>query len=394
MISIENYPVYNHKERPGLGQNHLGDIFYNCFYISLQKSQGSYINYTFKDFIKQYNQYKENNQTCDTCISKSKIFTFYEVDRSAIEKKALQRSYPEEEFTVDESPYYYCPLISELISKSQLTHKEASKYRGDLPAKPISAIIGINESGIYASGGTYAWDDNYVFQFETIGIPSVNTCSIFRNLLLKNFTGTEAERSFFQLWIRSMFYSMELIKNSGRDIYLEDKDLDYWNSKFLNFIFPVPQVWIYVIPKSPVGVDWKQWEEKHKRESLPQRVDFLFTYKGKRHIVELDDIGHYGERREDKWIPSETEYRKTLSDTRWLRRCGFEVHRFTNEEILELYNPKSSKKPDILGFIRLLQLEGIELEDIVLLDSLENLTNHNTSHTEKVKDFNRDDIPF
>ena len=85
--------------------------------------------------------------------------------------------------------------------------------------------------------------------------------------------------------------------------------------------------------------------------------------------MELDDIGHYGERRGREWIASEPQYRETLRDTRWLRKCGFEVHRFTNEEILELYNPDSSIEADIRGFTELLQAEGLNLDDMVLQDS-------------------------
>ncbi len=64
---------------------------------------------------------------------------------------------------------------------------------------------------------------------------------------------------------------------------------------------------------------------------------------------------------------SEQAYRQTLISTRWLRMCGFEVHRFTNEEILELGDHNSSRQPDIEGFIRLLQMEGLEPKEMVFL---------------------------
>jgi hypothetical protein len=47
------------------------------------------------------------------------------------------------------------------------------------------------------------------------------------------------------------------------------------------------------------------------------------------------------------------------------------VHRFTNEEILELYNPDSSIEADLSGFAELLQAEGLNLDDMVLQDSHE-----------------------
>jgi very-short-patch-repair endonuclease len=126
---------------------------------------------------------------------------------------------------------------------------------------------------------------------------------------------------------------------------------------------------VEVIPKPPPGFTWQQWVERHQAKRRPQRGDFLLAYEGKRHIVEPDDIGHYGERRGREWIASEPQYRETLGDTRWLRQCGFEVYRFTNEELLELYNPDSSIEADIRGFVELLQAEGLNLDDMVLQDS-------------------------
>lgn len=194
-----------------------------------------------------------------------------------------------------------------------------------------------------------------------------------------------------------MFHMMESIRNSFQKTYLEEIDLDQLQSKLFAFVFPVPQVWVYVIPKPPPGMDWKQWEQQHQQESFPQRVDFLFTYRGKRHIIELDDINHYAENSSSGWLASETQYRKTLSDTRWLRRSGFEVHRFTNQEILELYNPDTSSEPNIQGFIRLLNSEGLDPENLVFLRKLQDKEDESAKPTKKEnrKSWNDlDDIPF
>jgi hypothetical protein len=293
MIGADDYPVYNHRERPGIGRDHLGNLSYNCFSISLNKDKaGNYLPYLFKDFIQQYNQYKEYQETCQSCISKHKIFTFDNVDRSALDKKFLQRDYPEEECKVDESPYYYCPLVNEIILDSKLEPKTANCYNENLPAKPISAILGIEEDGIYAGGGCYAWDDDYLFEFIKIGQPiNPSVCSLYQDIIYsKRFVSTKSERSFLIMWILSMFKIMELIRESGQKTYLEELDFDQLQSKLFEFAFPIPQVWIYVISKPPPGVNWKQWERQHQQESCPQRVDFLFTYRGKRHIIELDDI--------------------------------------------------------------------------------------------------------
>jgi hypothetical protein len=47
------------------------------------------------------------------------------------------------------------------------------------------------------------------------------------------------------------------------------------------------------------------------------------------------------------------------------------VHRFTNEEILELYNPDSSIEADLSGFVELLRAEGLNLDNMILQDSYE-----------------------
>lgn len=261
---------------------------------------------------------------------------------------------------MDESKYYYCPLIREALLASKLDAEHASTLSQDLPAEPIQAILRGD------------WDDSYLFEFHGLGAPGkMQVCPIYKEVISSRFTSTRAERSFLHLWILSMFQCMKLVRQSGQRIYLEDPDFNQFQSKIFSFLFPVPQVWVYVIPKPPPGVKWQEWEQRHQAERLPQRVDFLFTYQGKRHIVELDDVSHYGKRYEGTWIASEAQYRQTLSDSRWLRRCGFEVHRFTNQEILELYDSDSAKTPNVEGFTRLLSLECLEPTDMVFLQTVE-----------------------
>jgi hypothetical protein len=355
MISTDEYPVYNSRERPGIGRDYLGHTYYNCFSITLERDEtGRYLPYLFSDFIKQYNQYTKYSGTCDSCILRHKILTYpvdgIEINRSAVAKKFSCND-------VDESFYYYCPLIQKALLASKLGAEVASVSSGDLPAEPIQAILGGN------------WDDDYLFDFHKIEIPSqILICNIWEDILSSRFVSTSAERSFLIMWVLSMFQCMEIVRQSGQKIYFEDSDFDQFRSKILNFLFPVPQVWIYVIPKPPPNSDWREWEQLIHVKKYPQRVDFLFTYGGERHIVELDDIRHYGEPSSgDTWIASETKYRKTLSESRLLRSCGYDVHRFTNKEILELYNPDSSQNPDIKGFITLLRSEGLKPENMVLL---------------------------
>jgi hypothetical protein len=273
VLNSEEYPVYNHKERPGLGRDHWGNISYNCFTIALDLDQdGYYLPYTFSDFIQRYNRYEPLSGTCFECIAQHKILTFpvgeIEVDRSAVEAKF---NYGE----ANESSYYYCPLIREFLVASTVT-AEFVQETPEMPAQPIQAILSGN------------WDDSYLFELQEIAAPlRLEVCSIIREVASDKFVSTTAERCFWKMWLMSAFKQLEIVRQSPQKIHWEDADFDLSTSKAFSFLFLVPQVWLYVIPKPPPGVDWQAWEQKHREENLPQRVDFLFTYEGKRHIVEL-----------------------------------------------------------------------------------------------------------
>jgi hypothetical protein len=250
---------------------------------------------------------------------------------------------------VDDSVFYYCPLIDAVLKNSEVVSVLPYDLEKPLPAEPISAILSGN------------WDDEYLFKFQKISavLNIRGVCRIVRHLLSDQFVGTEAERKFLGMWFLSMFECMEAERLSGREVYLEEADFDQQESKLCSFILPIPQVWVRVIPPAPSGVSWSNWVRRQHEAMQPQRVDFLLTYEGKRHIIELDGSSHYR---------TEADYRKTLTSTRWLRMCGYEVHRFTNQEILELSDFSSpSGWPDVTGFVKLLQMEGLESSKMVFL---------------------------
>lgn len=360
MIAPDEYPVYNHKDRPGIGRSLSGNLSCNCFSVKLEKDSDSYYcPFLFSDFIEQYNRYSATSRTCSECITKSQTFQFpvedYQIDLSAVERKFNNGE-------ADLSGYYYCPLIRQSLLSSQLSYDVSdltelkNRYGDQLPANPISVIFSGN------------WDDEYLFEFQKISSPKqTQVCRILNDLFSDSFTSTPAEKSFLTLWILSVFQQMEIVRSSGKQVFFDEQDFDWKISKLFKFIFPIPQVWLYVIPKPPPGQDWKKWENKHKEESIPQRADFLFTYKGKRYIVEIDDIGHYATRSAGIWKASEQRYRETLIDSRWLKMNGFEIIRFTNNEILELYNPNSGMKPNINGFTNLLKTVSLDPNEMVLL---------------------------
>ncbi len=245
-----------------------------------------------------------------------------------------------------------------MLSASSLTAEVAqTTYKvGDLPAKPIQAILSGN------------WDDEYLMKFEQIAAPhEMQNCVVLQDLLSDRFISTPTERNFFVLWFLTMFQQMDAARQLGQRVYWEDTDFDWNASKIFRFAFPIPQVWLYIIPKPPPGVDWQEWEKQHRKESLPQRVDFLVIHNQKRYVVEIDDVNHYGVQSKGTWLASESRYRQTLADTRWLKVNNFEVLRFTNEEILELYNPNTSSKPDVTGFARLLRTVFLEPKHMLFL---------------------------
>lgn len=355
MITFEEYPVYNHKQRPGIGKDLSGQFFYNCFTVKLSKGEkGSYAPYLFTHFIRQYSLYAAYSDVCTTCIAEHKIITLPIEDSELSIFAAYQKFNPD----MEPDEFYYCPLIRDVLLASTL-HAEfvEGRPREELPAEPMPAIY-VGSRG----------DNLYLFEFKKIAPPQhTHICPILAEILTDKFISSRSERSFFILWFLAMFYQMETTRQTGYKIFLEEGDFELLESKLYNFLFPIPQAWVNIIPKPPPRVDWQEWEAQHRKESIPQRVDFLFIYDGKRHIIEIDDIGHYGVQTKGGWIASESQYRQTLSNTRWLRMCGYEVHRFTSEEILELYNPESNQKPDVLNFIKLLRAEGLEPRKMVFL---------------------------
>lgn len=356
MISPDEYPVYNHRERPGIGKDLSGNLFYNCFSVKLLRdSETEYQPFLFSDFLRQYNQYATYLDTCASCVSRQKAYT-YPVGKANVDRTDVERKFNYGE--ADPATYYFCPLIGQVLSASSLTAEVAQVVSkvGNLPAKPIQAIL---------SG---RWDDEYLMSFERIAVPqNMRVCVVLQDLLSDRFISTPAERSFFVLWFLAMFQQMEVTRQLGQKVYWENTDFDWKTSKIFRFAFPVPQVWLYIIPKPPPGVDWQEWEKQHRRESIPQRADFLVIHNKKRFVVEIDDVNHYGVQSKGMWLPSEQKYRQTLADTRWLKVNGFEVLRFTNEEILELYNPSTPTKPDVQGFAKLLRTVFLEPKHMLLL---------------------------
>lgn len=334
-------------------RNLEGHISFRCFTVSLTQEQGSYLPYRFTEFISDYTRQKPD--TCATCISKHKRLTFpvggRSVDRSAVDKKSFGQ-----DNTIDDDPYYYCPLIGKTLDSSTLS-AEPSHIRPH-PVEPIHAIL---------DGG---WDDWYFFDFLSIQPPrGFNPCNIFNSLLSPEFTSTPSEKLFLKLWYLAMHLQMDRLR-SRNGVDLEESDFAQTSTKLFRFLLPIPQVWVAILPH-PMSRDYPSTSEIDALESGPQRVDFLLTYKGRLHVIEIDDGTHYGEPVKGSHMrASEVRYRKTLVTTRALERAGYTVHRFTNEEIFLLKTDRTEKdSPNVDGFIALLRSSGLDPEEMVFIDS-------------------------
>ena len=352
MITLDDYPLYNGRERPGIGRSHTGELSYNCFSVRLEREAERYQPFLFTHFLAQYSAFSGQANTCSSCIAQHSALSFkaesYEIDRSAVVKKFAQGD------PVDDAEFYYCPMMQQVIAASTVTIVDEQRPVSPPPATQMTAIL----------SGT--WDDQYLFEFAKIGWPAdFAVCDIIKSLLSDRFISTPAEKSFFLLWMLSMFGQIEAVRQAGQRVFLEDTDFSVATNKLYRFLFPIPQVWIYVIPKAPAGQDWQTWEQNHRNEGLPQRVDFMFTYAGVRHVVEIDDRHHYATNVSGRWLASEEKYRQTIGGSRLLKRSGFEVHRFTNEEILELYDPSKRMSPNVSGFLNLLRSSGLDASEMI-----------------------------
>lgn len=94
----------------------------------------------------------------------------------------------------------------------------------------------------------------------------------------------------------------------------------------------IPQVWLnwaYDSSKSPE-------ETNVELEYMPQRVDFVFIYKGTLHVVEIDDPSHYArfDERNHRYEVDEERYTRNLRAERSFREEGFNIHRLSNWEVL------------------------------------------------------------
>jgi hypothetical protein len=350
VLQREEYAVYSGRERPPMGRDLQGRLFFQCFTITLERHKDYFMPYRFLEFIADYT--KRKGDVCLNCIRENARLEWPE-ENSSVDRSAVDRKFFGANNEIDKRDYYYCPRIGEILDASKL---RAQPPDSDKTKEPIHAILKGN------------WDDEYLFEFLSIGTPKEpSVCAIHRELFASQFMQTAAEKAFMRLWFMAMYLEMDGVR-SRSGMFLEHVDFKLNGSRFFRFLLPIPQVWVKVNPK-PMSRNSPTFADSEVSKTEPQRVDFLLIYKGLRHVIEIDGVGHYGEQTHaGSWQASESRYRGTLAGTRALEAAGYKVHRFTNEEILGLQSGSfSEKQPDTGGFIELLKSTGLEPKDMVFI---------------------------
>lgn len=98
----------------------------------------------------------------------------------------------------------------------------------------------------------------------------------------------------------------------------------------------IPQAWLYWTPYDP-----RDKERARKAKERPFRVDFVMFCRNSRFVIEIDGASHFAEIMDIDpssgrihTEPSLTKYTEHLKKDRWLRRHGWDVWRFSDEEVL------------------------------------------------------------
>lgn len=156
---------------------------------------------------------------------------------------------------------------------------------------------------------------------------------------------TSAEKKFLEkyLWV----VGFKLFMKGAEDRYFlrgEDRDFsdihtlwDFTTEWLDDLRYPalIPQVWLNFIWDRSLGAFDP---EREYLDENPSRVDFIMLADGAKHVIEIDDPGHYATFKDGKYTVNEEQYTKNLRIERRLRWDGWVVHRFSRWEILNAFN--------------------------------------------------------
>lgn len=182
--------------------------------------------------------------------------------------------------------------------------------------------------------------ENYFRQYK-IGLGWHN-CKVYE--LLLNICETNAERKFLEQYLLAV--GLKLRMKGVEDAYLKKREPDFTNIRTLwdfteclldDLQYPalIPQVWLNFIWDKSLGVFDP---ERGYLDENPSRVDFIMLTDQQKHVIEIDDPGHYATFREGKYTVNEEQYTKNLRIDRRLKWDGWIVHRFSRWEVRSAFN--------------------------------------------------------
>lgn len=128
------------------------------------------------------------------------------------------------------------------------------------------------------------------------------------------------------------------LKRFMRDINQSDYEKDFFlkyakkfNMAEKNVPVLIPQAWIQWHSKSKKNL--RGISSSHKDELY--RVDFVAFWNNERYVILVDDISHYGVKKDSYWYAHEESYAKRLKEDRKLRNENWQVFRVSNWELRE-----------------------------------------------------------
>jgi very-short-patch-repair endonuclease len=157
---------------------------------------------------------------------------------------------------------------------------------------------------------------------------------------------SRAQRSFLKWWQVLGGYNRLTAQHALRNLIAKDSlqvhEANYLlHAFFLDFPALVPEVWLNYLDRNVRT----EADSEHLQQN-PGRVDFVMLADSRKRVIEIDGPSHYADFDEAQrlYTVSEQRYTKNLWVERSLRRSGWEIHRFSNWEVLRCDDPDFVEK--------------------------------------------------
>jgi hypothetical protein len=189
------------------------------------------------------------------------------------------------------------------------------------------------------------WADGKPTSWTMHGRPQYSACPGMD--LLFGYCNSGAQKRFLMAYCMALFArGLESVMRLAKiDQVIERAEGSYTSLEFLRaterfaldelLAFPalIPEAWL-----NAIGADRTEEDVAHLSEN-PQRVDFVLFPEWKRCVIEIDGPSHYATYDEEarRYDVSEELYTKNLRIERSLRRQGWDIYRFSNQEVKATY---------------------------------------------------------